>query len=200
MNSLASLTWQQRLNLFTQVYEGYSVALPANLNWFKSHCSDNDISLEHSPLLTDEDDAPVATALLGFRDRRAWIGGFGVIMAERGRGLSHVLLEKCLSVAAEQGAECVQLEVLQSNLAAQSTYLKGGFRFRRLLAVLEGPEVSGIEPFPAEPCWQREKGSLPGTFSRLKNEPVGSPLYEALLKMHWKIVLCQHEMIFKIES
>ena len=112
-------------------------------------------------------------------------------------GLSHVLLEKCLSVAAGQGAECVQLEVLESNLAAQSTYLKGGFRFRRLLAVMEGPEVSGLLPVPAEPCWQRENESLPKAFSRIKNEPVGSPLYEALLKQGWKIVLRQHEMIFK---
>ena len=161
MKSLASLTWEQRLHLFVRVYEGYSVTLPSSLNWFKSHCLDNDINLEHSPILEDEEGAPVATALLGFRGRRAWIGGFGVVRGERGMGLSHVLLEKCLSVAAGQGAECVQLEVLESNLAAQSTYLKGGFRFRRLLAVMEGPEVSGLLPVPAEPCWQRENESLP---------------------------------------
>lgn len=189
-----TLSWEELAAAFAAAYEGYSVDLPIGPEWLRRHCHDHDIDLTRSPLYLDQTQTPQALALLGLRQHRAWVGGFGVAREWRGRGVSHRLIADCIGQARQAGAEQLQLEVLETNTAAQATYYRAGFTLRRQLAVMAGPRLECPSVAAAEPCWQREKNVPSGTLERLVNEPVGSPLHRALLELGWSEVLRQCEL------
>lgn len=140
------------------------------------HVAANDIDLGASPIWYDRDGNLVAAAVLGVREKRGWIGGFGIVPAHRGRGLGHALLADVLERAWSLDLESVTLEVLAQNTAARRTYVAGGFMQTRLLVYYGvDAEAVGAEPtdapyvdaerfFEAEdetaPCWQLESVSL----------------------------------------
>lgn len=195
-----TLSWEELAAAFAAAYEGYSIDLPIGPEWLRRHCQDHDVDLARSPLYLDQDQTPQAVALLGLRQNRAWVGGFGVAREWRGRGVSHRLIADCISQARLAGAEQLQLEVLENNTAAQATYYRAGFTFRRHLAVMAGPRLECPSVAAGEPCWQREKAAPSGTLERLVNEPEGSPLHRALLERGWREVLRQREMVLALRE
>jgi ribosomal protein S18 acetylase RimI-like enzyme len=82
-------------------------------------------------------DEPAGQALLARRGDRAWCGGFGVMLALRGRGLSHRLAAELLEQARQAGARRFSLEVLTRNERAIKTYARLGLRTERDLQILE---------------------------------------------------------------
>lgn len=155
-----SLDLQAQTRALNLVYEDYSLQFAVSAEWVSEHLRAHQICLERSPLWIDSRGV-VALALVGFRPGRAWIGGFGIARRCRGQRLSLPLLRECLEAT---GPVRVQLEVLTQNQRAQATYLRGGFRVERQLAVMEGPGGPPGQQLPAqgEPCWQRQKESLEG--------------------------------------
>lgn len=226
MKVFAELDPRLQAEALNEVYKGYPVPFNVTPEWIAEHMLVNDIRPDLSPLLWNR--GLVGLGLLGLRDSRAWIGGFGIVPRERGAGHSHALIRKCLEIARAAGASTVQLEVLQDNSRAQSCYERAGFATRRQVAVLEGRPGRLPEGPAAEPGWQREPstlhrlrdlekvggvhyrkrqifllqhwpdlGRLPEGLYRLSNEPVDSPLHQALLGLGWREVVRQREMFHR---
>ena len=128
---------------FTAVYEGYMRPLamaPAQMN---AHIRNNDVVLGRSPLWLDADGRWIGLGLVGLRDRQAWIGGFGIVPAWRGRGLALPLIEACLDNARAAGATEIELEVLVGNDKARRTYERAGFRETGRLIGVKGEIPAG---------------------------------------------------------
>lgn len=178
--TLSILAPDALLEAFNQAYEDYVVPGRMARDQLQAHVVHNDVALEHSPLWRDGGGRTVALGLLGVRGRRGWIGGFGVTLPFRGRGLGHVLLDAMLEHARAIGLAAVQLEVLTHNPAAIRVYERGGFVRTRDLRVLSRPATAVAPAFPPDPeevtlelalpqlealhptppCWQRERPSL----------------------------------------
>jgi ribosomal protein S18 acetylase RimI-like enzyme len=158
-----------------RVFEEYLMPISFAEPVYALHVATNDIDPAESPIWV-EDGRVVAAALLGVRGRRGWIGGFGVALSERGRGLGGALLSDVLERSRARGLETLALEALVQNERALQTYRSGGFRQARRLrsfAVAAGAvvRVSAEVPYTAAeplldapdtivPCWQREPASL----------------------------------------
>lgn len=169
----------ERTQAFLRVYEAYIVPVHMTPEQLSRHITMNDVRLDESPLWLDASRDAVALGLLGVREARGWIGGFGVAQPHRGKGLARGLAREMLERAARLGVREVQLEVITTNEYAIRTYLRAGFVKRRDLRVLIRPPDApapahageAVEADPdvllraglladAEPCWQREPRTL----------------------------------------
>lgn len=179
--TLADLDLADLTSAFNLVYEGYLIPARVDENWMSAHLLQNDIDLTHSTLVSDvRTGEVVGLAILGVREQRGWIGGFGIAPTCRGRGLSHLLMEQAIAEARVAGVRELVLEVLQPNHAAIRTYERAGFERVRELRIYErsggAGETARVELLqrhdPAEllatrdhldaprPSWQREAPSL----------------------------------------
>jgi ribosomal protein S18 acetylase RimI-like enzyme len=148
---------------------------PMSAERFVQHVERHTIDLTRSPRWT-VDGALSGIALLGFRERRAWLGGFGVVPEFRGRGLADSYLEAVRRICRDAGAQTIELEVLVHNPAAIALYKRCGFRIidelvgwaRAPLGGASAPtvpcarnehEIARIARAPAT-CWQREPQSV----------------------------------------
>ena len=172
--TVATLDEAARAAAFTAVYEGYMRPLAMGPAQMAAHVRNNDVALDRSPLWLDGDGRLVGLGLVGLRGRRAWIGGFGIVPARRGRGLALPLIEACLDTARAAGAAEIELEVLVGNDKARRTYERAGFRETGRLTGIKGeiPAASASasaarvdaarlldRPLRAT-CWQRAAPSL----------------------------------------
>jgi ribosomal protein S18 acetylase RimI-like enzyme len=104
----------------------YGEAATMTQTWFADHVARNDVDLARSPRWTAGGELSGA-ALLAFRGDRAWVGGFGVAPAFRGRGLAQRYLAELLALARGSGATTIELEVIAHNAPAVALYRRGGF-------------------------------------------------------------------------
>lgn len=160
----------------TRVFEEYFVPMQFNAEQFRLHVEYNELDTALSPLWYDDDGAVVAAALLGFRESRAWIGGFGIAPPYRRQGYGARLLRTTLDAARSADGQSVTLEVLMQNTAAIALYAAAGFTSMRQLIAFESiataqdiasNEVVEADPEPlldeqpdVAPCWQREMAAL----------------------------------------
>jgi ribosomal protein S18 acetylase RimI-like enzyme len=116
---------------FTDGYDGYRFPVRLDDAAFLAMQELSDLDLARSRVAI-VDGRAVGICLLGVRGRQGWIGGLGVVPAERRRGLGRRLMEAALEDAA---VERVSLEVLEGNAGALALYEALGFRPTRLLEV-----------------------------------------------------------------
>lgn len=181
--TLATQSWPDLTDAFNRIYQQYVMPFQMSEDQLRRHFSRNDIALEHSPLWLDDEGNVIALAALGIRDERGWIGGFGVAVPYRGRGVSHRLIAAVREGVRGLGLATVQLEVISTNAAAIRTYERGGFTTRRTLRVwkraTDAPRlqsdtrsvqpgdpaaiVARLHSFNSAPSWQREPQSLTQT-------------------------------------
>jgi ribosomal-protein-alanine N-acetyltransferase len=76
----------------------------------------------------DNGDKIIGTSWLTFDGRRLLLHHFGIIPEYQGRGLSHILLKKTLSLVREKGYQ-VKLEVHTANKVALRLYREAGFEY-----------------------------------------------------------------------
>jgi len=174
VRSFADLAPSARVEALNRVFEGYVLPFKMSAEQFALHVASNSVVLEASPVFVENGEI-AAAALVGIRGSRSWIGGFGVALAQRKRGLGRRLLERTMDAARDWGAGSMQLEVLENNPAAIALYEAGGFaRTRRLLSfrtALHEREGADVREVPVSellavarqaepPCWQRDPASL----------------------------------------
>ena len=88
----------------------------------------NEIAARYSlPYVAVEEKSVIGYVCLMSLFEEAQILNIAVSPSRRGRGIARVLLRKAFSLALEQGAEIVALEVRASNSAAISLYEQLGF-------------------------------------------------------------------------
>jgi ribosomal-protein-alanine N-acetyltransferase len=176
--SAEQLGYTALAHVFNQAYEDY--VMPVNLNaaQMQSHVEHYDIRLDASRVLS-QDGNPIGVGLLGIREKRGWVGGFGIAKAHRRGGLGRQLMAALLDSARAVGLSAVQLEVIESNTAAHNLYLNVGYQdVRRLLIFQSSPLAGHPDGYEYQPItladaltlhdrfhtvrspWQREPESL----------------------------------------
>jgi GNAT superfamily N-acetyltransferase len=143
----SKLTRRRLIVLFNATYSDYLVPLAFDEAGMKRHLVNNDIDLAVSRVALAPD--PVGFALIGRRQREAWVGGMGTVPELRRRGVAERTLDAALQTAMRDGAETVRLEVLEDNKAAISLYHHFGFTVTRRLIVCSLPDLD-----PPRAQWQ----------------------------------------------
>ena len=121
--------------VFTASYEGYLIPLAVDEGQLAYMVEVFDLDLSRS-LVAVEGDRAVGLANLGRRGETTWLGGVGVIPAQRGSGVGESLTRMLLHQAREAGAREMVLEVIVENAPAIGLYEKLGFTRTRELEVL----------------------------------------------------------------
>ncbi len=145
LRSAAELSDDELAELFTASYEGYLVpmAVDAGAIRFLTETFDLDRAASRIAL---RDGARIGLANLGIRGRDAWIGGVGVVPAERRAGVGRALMEAVHEEARSRGVERVWLEVIVENVGAIALYERLGYEHVRDLEVWSLLGRSGEAP------------------------------------------------------
>jgi len=173
LRPLAELDSDALLALWNAAYAGYLVPLQFDRAMLERHIRRSGIDLQRS-VVGAIDGQDFGLSLAAFRDRRAWIGGFGVAEAFRRRGLATRLMEAYLERLDSEGVGEVWLEVIDAN-PAREVYRRCGFAETRELRMFEGAPVAGdagdelsTEALarrhaalnPVRPVWRRDLPAL----------------------------------------
>lgn len=173
LRSLSGLDSDALLALWNAAYAGYLVPLQFDRAMLERHIRRSGIDLRRSVVgaMNGQD---FGLSLAAFRDRRAWIGGFGVDEAFRRRGLATRLMNAHLEQLDADGVDEVWLEVIDSN-PAREVYRRCGFGDARELRMFEGAAAPGVagEDLPEQalaerhaalhrgrPAWRRDLPTL----------------------------------------
>jgi ribosomal protein S18 acetylase RimI-like enzyme len=137
--------------LFTAAYEGYVLPMAVTAEALRFLTTAYDLDRAAS-LVAVRDGEPVGLVNVGLRGPDAWIGGLGVVPAERRRGTGRRLMEAVQDEARARGAERVWLEVIVDNLQAAALYRDLGYEHVREVAVwsLAGADGDAAAECPAE--------------------------------------------------
>ena len=151
--SAASVSLEEYAGALTAAFVGYhfpfvwNVALLARKVRLEQH------DLEHS-LIAYEGDRVAGAAVLAVRADAGWVGGFGIVPEQRGRGRGRELMSALLEQARACNLRRLSLEVLAQNAAARRLYESAGMHVVRDLLILERAANSGGEAYapggPAE--------------------------------------------------
>jgi predicted GNAT family N-acyltransferase len=157
------------------VFAEYLIPVAFSSEQLELHVSYNDVNLALSPVWYDGSGDVIAAALLAIREKRGWIGGFGVAPEYRGKGYARNLVDRLITVCRERGLERLTLEVLTENAAAIATYRSAGFEITRRLfcfeTTIDVPHMPQTFAYASpdeligraqnvRPSWQREAASL----------------------------------------
>jgi GNAT superfamily N-acetyltransferase len=164
-----TLTLGELAALFTAGYEGYFTPIHVDEPTLRFMIDAWDIDLARSRAVPG-----VGVCNLGVREERGWIGGLGVVPAERRHGVGRALMDAVLDAA----PPLVTLEVIEQNEPAIKLYEDLGFERTRVLEVWSLPEPPLIEARSVEPAplgqrdlpWQRADESLPAEYERYEVE------------------------------
>ena len=120
--------------IFTAGYEGYFTpfVLDEAAFRFMSTTYDDDLDASRVALVDDE---PAGICKLAIRGDRGWIGGVGVALPHRGKGIGEALMRAAIDEARSHGLRELWLEVLFPNEPALRLYEKLGFERVRVLEV-----------------------------------------------------------------
>lgn len=126
LSPASQLSTAERAALFTAAYEGYLLpfAVDEPTLVFMEHAFDID---PDASLVASVEGDLVGLANLGLRGADAWVGGVGVVPAQRGTGLGEALMQSLIAQAEKRGVERLWLEVIVENTAAVRLYEKLAF-------------------------------------------------------------------------
>ena len=139
--SAASVSLEEYAALFTASFGGYRYAITFDAERLARRVRQEHHDLRHS-LVAYAGAKPVGVAALAVRGDAGWVGGFGVVPEERGRGRGRELMSALLERARACGLRRLSLEVLASNTAARALYERAGMRVARDLLILERPAAT----------------------------------------------------------
>ena len=128
--------------LFTAAYEGYVVPFAVDVAALRFLTESYDLDRGASRIAVRAGE-PVGLANLGIRGPDAWIGGVGVLPAERRHGTGRALMHAVHEQARARGVERVWLEVIVENTQAVALYEQLGYRHERDVEVWSLPGIDG---------------------------------------------------------
>jgi len=160
--SAGSLSLEALADLFTRSFAEYFYPGVTTPEVLSRRVRVENIDLLASPVIT-VDGEPAGIALLARRGERAWCGGFGIVLAQRGKGLAHALAGELVARARGAGAQTLELEVLTRNERALRVYERAGMRVVRRLHILSyrlDPDAPPPPPAPPMPLAEVEPAQL----------------------------------------
>lgn len=145
----SSFSFDELARAFTASFAGYVIPMNVDEPAFRRMVGLFDVDLDASRVAVRGDE-PVGLVNVGLRGAAAWIGGMGVVAAERRAGVGEMLMRAAHEAAAVRGAAEVWLEVIATNAPAIRLYEKLGYERVREL------EIWTVEPDGAPPSSARE--------------------------------------------
>lgn len=130
----SDLSDEELAALFTASYQGYLVPFAVDAAAVRSLTETCDLDRAASVIAVRGGER-VGLANLGLRGSDAWVGGVGVVPAERRRGTGRRLMQALHENARSRGVERVWLEVIVENGGAIALYEQLGYAHVRELEV-----------------------------------------------------------------
>jgi ribosomal protein S18 acetylase RimI-like enzyme len=121
LRTASSVSDEDLAALFTAAYEGYLVPFNVDVDGLRLLTAAFDIDREASRVALRNGEL-VGLANLAVRGPDAWIGGVGVVPAERRRGTGRALMDAVHDQARARDVEHVWLEVIVENTGAVALY------------------------------------------------------------------------------
>lgn len=125
--------------LWREVYANYPVALPFTEDELARFILMSGIDLTTSRIAY-LNGQPIGLSLASRNEDQAWIGGFGVVMHQRFKGVGLTLLQNQIRLLEAMAVKQIRLEVLANN-RARRLYKRAGFADRRQLCSFNSPAV-----------------------------------------------------------
>lgn len=147
--SLAKTPLEQIRQTIESAFSDYEIPITFSLESLKDLMESRDVSLDCS-FGCFEKEVLIGCILGGFRDsggkRIIYNATTGVTPEYRGKGIGTQLLNELITYARKQAIALIQLEVLEKNFRAQSTYLHAGFVKNRVLNCFTMKKQDLIKP------------------------------------------------------
>jgi GNAT superfamily N-acetyltransferase len=140
----ASVSLEEYAAAVTSVFRGYQFPMVLDVAILARKVRLEQHDLEHSLVAYDGGEM-VGAAVLALRADAGWVGGFGIVPEQRGRGRGRELMSALLEQARACGLRRLSLEVLVRNAAARRLYESAGMHVVRDLLILERAASSGVE-------------------------------------------------------
>lgn len=166
----ASVSLEAYAAAFTSAFSGYQYPVSVDAVWLARRVRLEQHDLQHS-LLAYVGDEPVGVAVLAIRADEGWVGGFGIVPAQRGRGRGRALLSALLEQVRACGLRRLSLEVLARNTAARRLYEGAGMRVVRDLLMMERAGSPDAEAGAGGALQEAAPAELLNHFARLHVEP-----------------------------
>lgn len=146
----SAFSYQELTDAYNQTRVDYLVPMPMNAARLREYVEVYDIDMDASAIAVDGNEI-LGLAMLGVRERRAWITRLGIIRSKRRRGAGSALVEHLVNQARQKRAEYIVIEVIKDNVPAHSLFANFGFQDTRVLLVLRRPPGQPqLEPPKAE--------------------------------------------------
>ena len=140
----SEFTYKRLTDIYNQTRVDYVVPMPMNVDKFREYVFYYDLSLEHSVVAMDGDEA-LGLGMLGVRGKRTWITRLGVVPNGRKHGVGREIMSALVKNSENIDAEIIQLEVIKGNKPAEKLFLRFGFEpIRDLLVVRRPPRPVNI--------------------------------------------------------
>jgi RimJ/RimL family protein N-acetyltransferase len=141
----SDFTMAELADIFNKGYEAYFTTFNFDAARMQNHIESHDIVMSASRVARQEDGTPVGVALLGKRDQRGWVGGVGIYLPERGKGIGKQLMTELIESARQENIRDLYLEVLTQNANAHALYVKLGFQQTRRVVVIHLNELETVD-------------------------------------------------------
>lgn len=123
-------------DLYTQTFADYFYPCVVTTEDLAEWIRTEHLDLDRCPVMLLEDQ-PIGFATVGIRGKESYCRGFGVVVPQRGKGLSHALCDEMVRQARDTGAKRMTLGVIKENTRAVRAYREAGFQVRRELVSVE---------------------------------------------------------------
>ena len=127
LRSSRSVGIAEHTALFNAAYEGYAIPFHVDEDAVATMTDVFDLDADASRIAY-RDGVAIGLGNLGVRGEDGWIGGVGVVPAERRSGVGEALMRALHEQARERGVRRVWLEVIVENTGAFALYEKLGYR------------------------------------------------------------------------
>jgi GNAT superfamily N-acetyltransferase len=131
----AAVSLEEYAVAFTASFSGYFFPMTLDVPLLARKVRVEQHDLEHS-LIAYLGDEVAGIAVLAVRGDAGWVGGFGIVPEQRGRGRGRELMSALLEQARACKLRRLSLEVLVQNTGAQRLYESAGMRVVRDLFIL----------------------------------------------------------------
>jgi ribosomal protein S18 acetylase RimI-like enzyme len=149
--SAGQFSLEQLTAIYNQTRVDYMVPMPMNAARLAEYIAIYNVSLENSFVATGENGEMLGVAMLGVRDKRAWITRLGVLPNTRRGGVGKALMDGLIEQATSLQRDFIMLEVIKNNIPAHQLFLKLGFyEIGELLVMRRAPNLHAPEPVVAD--------------------------------------------------
>jgi ribosomal protein S18 acetylase RimI-like enzyme len=146
----SAFSYEELTEAYNHTRVDYLVPMPMNAARLREYVKIYDVDMDSSVVAVDGNEV-LGLAMLGVRERRAWITRLGIIRSKRRMGTGWRLVTQLIEQARQKGAHYVVIEVIKNNIPAYNLFLKAGFqKTRELLVLRRPPGPSLVEAPPAE--------------------------------------------------